>query len=327
MTRNGDVRRPDRRRGAGRAGRGADGAGCRPARRSTWTAVARPHPEHADELRRLLPAAAAAGRPVALGRRRRRSSGDERRPCPASWATSASSARWAAAAWASSTRPSRSRCGRRVALKVLPFAATLDPRQLQRFQNEAQAAASLHHEHIVPVYGVGCERGVHYYAMQFIDGQTLAAADRTACAAGATSRRRRPATRPATYRARRREPPHRRRSAAPSTRARRGRGTGRTSAQVAELVVAGGRGAGARPQPGHRPPGRQAGQPAAGRAGQAVGHRLRPGPVRRRRRPDDDRRPARHAALHEPGAGAGPARPGRPPHRRLLAWGRRCTSC
>jgi tetratricopeptide (TPR) repeat protein len=64
---------------------------------------------------------------------------------------------------------------RRVALKVLPFAATLDGRQLQRFKNEAQAAAQLHHTNIVPVYAVGCERGVHYYAMQFIDGQTLAA--------------------------------------------------------------------------------------------------------------------------------------------------------
>jgi serine/threonine protein kinase/uncharacterized protein HemY len=62
---------------------------------------------------------------------------------------------------------------RRVALKVLPFAATLDPKQLQRFKNEAQAAAGLHHSNIVPVYAVGCERGVHYYAMQFIDGQTL----------------------------------------------------------------------------------------------------------------------------------------------------------
>ena len=63
---------------------------------------------------------------------------------------------------------------RRVALKVLPFAATMDPRQLQRFRNEAQAAACLHHANIVPVHGVGCERGVHYYAMQLIEGQTLA---------------------------------------------------------------------------------------------------------------------------------------------------------
>src|SRR5262249_48879230 len=65
--------------------------------------------------------------------------------------------------------------GRRVALKVLPFASTLDSRQLQRFKNEAQAAACLHHTNIVPVFSTGCERGVHFYAMQFIDGQTVAA--------------------------------------------------------------------------------------------------------------------------------------------------------
>jgi hypothetical protein len=64
--------------------------------------------------------------------------------------------------------------GRRVALKVLPFAATMDPRHLQRFHNEARAAASLHHEHIVPVYAVGEERAVHFYAMQFIEGKSLA---------------------------------------------------------------------------------------------------------------------------------------------------------
>jgi hypothetical protein len=64
--------------------------------------------------------------------------------------------------------------GRRVALKVLPFAATVDSRHLQRFKNEAHAAAQLHHTSIVPVYSVGCERGVHYYAMQFIDGQSVA---------------------------------------------------------------------------------------------------------------------------------------------------------
>ncbi len=64
--------------------------------------------------------------------------------------------------------------GRRVALKMLPFAALLDPRQLQRFQNEARAAASLEHPNIVSVYAVGVERGVHYYAMRYIEGQNLA---------------------------------------------------------------------------------------------------------------------------------------------------------
>ena len=63
---------------------------------------------------------------------------------------------------------------RRVALKVLPFAAALDPQQLRRFKTEAQAAAQLHHTNIVPVFWVGCEQGVHYYAMQFIEGRSLA---------------------------------------------------------------------------------------------------------------------------------------------------------
>jgi tetratricopeptide (TPR) repeat protein len=98
--------------------------------------------------------------------------------------------------------------GRRVALKVLPFAAAMDARQLQRFKNEAQAAAHLQHPHIVPVYGVGCDRGVHYYAMQFIDGRSLAAviqelrraegldADEEAAAAGSEAPTRRGAPDP-----------------------------------------------------------------------------------------------------------------------------------
>lgn len=64
--------------------------------------------------------------------------------------------------------------GRRVALKVLSLAGGLDPIRLQRFRNEAQAAAQLHHTHIVPVYAVGSDRGVHYYAMQLIEGKSLA---------------------------------------------------------------------------------------------------------------------------------------------------------
>src|SRR5262249_1212956 len=64
--------------------------------------------------------------------------------------------------------------GRRVALKVLPFAATIDAKHLHRFRRESTAAAQLHHTNIVPVYYVGCERGVNFYAMQLIEGKTLA---------------------------------------------------------------------------------------------------------------------------------------------------------
>jgi serine/threonine protein kinase len=64
--------------------------------------------------------------------------------------------------------------GRPVALKVLPFAAILDERRLQRFRNEARAAALLDHPGIVGIYSVGNELGVNYYAMQLIRGRSLA---------------------------------------------------------------------------------------------------------------------------------------------------------
>lgn len=63
---------------------------------------------------------------------------------------------------------------RTVALKVLPLIGRCDQRQIQRFQNEASAAAQLHHENIVPVYSVGVDAGVHFYAMQVIHGHDLA---------------------------------------------------------------------------------------------------------------------------------------------------------
>ncbi|TWU28459.1 serine/threonine-protein kinase [Bythopirellula polymerisocia] len=66
--------------------------------------------------------------------------------------------------------------GRRMALKVLPLAATLSVQQLERFKNEARLAASLKHPHIVSVHSVGVERGVHYYAMELIEGCSLAQA-------------------------------------------------------------------------------------------------------------------------------------------------------
>ena len=63
--------------------------------------------------------------------------------------------------------------GRHVALKVLPGHRLLSPTLLSRFEREAKAAARLHHTNIVPVYGVGEADGVHFYAMQFIQGQSV----------------------------------------------------------------------------------------------------------------------------------------------------------
>lgn len=62
---------------------------------------------------------------------------------------------------------------RKVAIKVLPTAAVWDQKQVARFQNEARAAAQLQHPNIVPVFAVGEEHGVHFYAMQLIDGASL----------------------------------------------------------------------------------------------------------------------------------------------------------
>jgi serine/threonine-protein kinase len=143
-------------------------------------AVARAHPEYAEPLQRLLPALemlADLGQSVA-----------SEAPCnePAGSGPDTAGEGGSLGDFRLLREVGRGGMGvvyeaeqislrRRVALKVLPFAAALDPRQIQRFQVEAQAAACLHHPHIVPVHGVGCERRVHYYAMQLIDGQSLAA--------------------------------------------------------------------------------------------------------------------------------------------------------
>jgi tetratricopeptide (TPR) repeat protein len=140
-------------------------------------AFAAAHPEHADQLRRVLPTMLVLAE---LGR-----SGSAGGAAPLSAGTDAGPAAGVLGDFRIVREVGRGgmgvvyeaeqvSLGRRVALKVLPFAATLGARQVQRFHNEARAAAGLHHTNIVPVYAVGQERGVHYYAMQFIDGRTLA---------------------------------------------------------------------------------------------------------------------------------------------------------
>ena len=63
--------------------------------------------------------------------------------------------------------------GRRVALKVLAPGIARSASQIQRFLREARSAAQLHHANIVPVFGVGDQNGLYFYAMQFIRGQGL----------------------------------------------------------------------------------------------------------------------------------------------------------
>src|SRR6056297_2375317 len=59
---------------------------------------------------------------------------------------------------------------RRVAIKLLPFLATLDQRRVDRFRIESMAIASLDHPNIAEVFAVGHDDGLHYFAMRFIDG-------------------------------------------------------------------------------------------------------------------------------------------------------------
>ena len=62
--------------------------------------------------------------------------------------------------------------GRTVALKILPI-GSVDPRAIERFQHEAETVAALCHPGIVPVFAVGVHNGLHWYAMQKVDGCPL----------------------------------------------------------------------------------------------------------------------------------------------------------
>ena len=63
--------------------------------------------------------------------------------------------------------------GRRVALKVLSARSRFNPHQIKRFDREARSVARLEHPGIVPVYGVGNDRGIPFYVMKLINGQGL----------------------------------------------------------------------------------------------------------------------------------------------------------
>ena len=61
-----------------------------------------------------------------------------------------------------------------VALKVLQGGASASPEQLQRFMQEAHAAARIQHPNIVPIHDFGVQGGQHYFTMDYIAGESLA---------------------------------------------------------------------------------------------------------------------------------------------------------
>src|SRR5919205_1495820 len=65
------------------------------------------------------------------------------------------------------------RLRQRRAVKVLPATLAADPTFVQRLEREARLAAELRHPNIVVVHDVDDHDGVHYLAMELLEGRSL----------------------------------------------------------------------------------------------------------------------------------------------------------
>jgi eukaryotic-like serine/threonine-protein kinase len=63
--------------------------------------------------------------------------------------------------------------GRDVALKLLPAEMATNPESLARFQREARVVAALNNPHIVTIFSVEQDDGVHFLTMELVQGRSL----------------------------------------------------------------------------------------------------------------------------------------------------------
>src|SRR5438552_19186444 len=66
------------------------------------------------------------------------------------------------------------RLDRIASLKVLPVEVASDQERMRRFIQEAKAASALNHPNVAHIYEIGESDGVHFIAMEYVEGQTLA---------------------------------------------------------------------------------------------------------------------------------------------------------
>lgn len=78
-----------------------------------------------------------------------------------------------AGAFATTWRGMDQRLGRLVAIKILHAHVAQDPAYVQRFEREAQAAASVSHGNVVDIYDVGRQDDLLYIVMQYVAGEDL----------------------------------------------------------------------------------------------------------------------------------------------------------